>query len=412
MSIVSLVDETLLQIYDELVISIAGNSITAGETQSSHELGVDMYLKIRKYLLTDRINVDVGNEFKRRSTIFSPKIILPTAMSNEAKSALLDLYPIAQDDKIPKSRKELEALWGKFKAIQTLCRNKAGAKYNSIYGKIKSGAYTDEEAIEAAWEHCRKAQILENMKKSKSSYLNIQKDNLKEAFDKDAALSQWETKNSATYDFKLQNWKADAIPIGFVSFVLLGRPGINLNVFKISGSGETEASGIGKKSRRQIREEARADYNGTDGTWKSSSAQDVGKQRMESQAQVVSLKVKELNFANEQAKAQRLKDALDILKHRHDPISQRARQQIEDKLISEALSLLNEGDETEFHTLAPKIHSTDRQSYSSSSMTSSSQPQHILDFEDDGSDRHSNQNDESSDDDTTSGSKKRAYSIV
>ena len=92
MSIVSLVDENLLQIYDELVISIAGNSITEGETQSSHELGVEMYLKIRKYLLTDRINVDVGNKFKRtrRSTIFSPKIVLPTTMSNVAKSALLD----------------------------------------------------------------------------------------------------------------------------------------------------------------------------------------------------------------------------------------------------------------------------------------------------------------------------------
>lgn len=330
-----LLNGKLLDVYDELIIGIIGNSITEGETKSSLELGVDMFSKIRKYIIHGRINIDLRDEFKKRETLFSPHFDLKE-MTAEYRNALLERYPM-NGEIIKKSESELQALWNQYKLIQSLCRNQALPKFSKeAGGKPKSGTYSDEDAVLKVWEFCRKNKILENAKKAKLKYLKAQKELLKGRFNQEEIEDAWEKKTRVSYNTKLLKWKSDDIPTGVACFVLLGKPGKDFSSFQVGGdAGKTTTGEVGKQSRREVRRAALSS--------KEETKVDQPKPSQNSSTvsfNLLSIKEEELKFAQSEALRAKKREAIAILKERGGDDAKRTRNLLEDSLIEEALALI------------------------------------------------------------------------
>ena len=160
--------EELIEAFDEIVIAVNGCTITEGEGADKHSLGTLLFYAIRKYIQSNRINIDFGEYFQKRRHICQPHFTF-VEVDAVIKEALLNKYPVDIETKqYLVDDKSITKLWTKFKSIQSFNRNSASdySKYLSMRAKGgESGTYVDDEVIINIWKNVRQAAIDVNARK-------------------------------------------------------------------------------------------------------------------------------------------------------------------------------------------------------------------------------------------------------
>lgn len=166
------ITNNLAKAYLEIIISLAGNSITDGPSLTSKELTTMVFLRCRKYLQEGRFNLDLAAELEKRKNTFQPHVKL-VPIERAAKEYLVNTFFAIDDNGQPEGRNEANAgsLWTRFEKIKSFAKNVALPKYQEKYKPNRdSGTYNDEAAIQAVWEAAIKKTNKENAQKC--SHLN------------------------------------------------------------------------------------------------------------------------------------------------------------------------------------------------------------------------------------------------
>ena len=121
--------ENYLEVVEDAIIVIAGNSITEGAKDSKSELGKMLYQQVRLYVDAERFNVDLADGINKRQNFFQPHFMM-TALDKESTDKLKDKFK-----NINPSQAQCESIWTRFKDCQSYVRNEALPMYMKDYIK-------------------------------------------------------------------------------------------------------------------------------------------------------------------------------------------------------------------------------------------------------------------------------------
>ena len=104
------VNYKLLAAYDEIILTINGNTINEDISKSKdEELGSTLFWKTRSYIRANRLNIDFADHIISRQTLFLPHFEM-LAIEDHYKDALMDIYR-ADGREISMSKQKLDGLW-------------------------------------------------------------------------------------------------------------------------------------------------------------------------------------------------------------------------------------------------------------------------------------------------------------
>ena len=146
---------------EDAVFAVAGNSITQSAKTDIATLHKLFYAEVRKYISSNRFNVDFMDQIVSRKNFFHHFVLDP--ISDDLQQILLKKYPEIV------TKEKCEKMWERFKHIQKASRNSYLPDYNSkfVNAPAKSGTYTspDEAALLEIWKKARIDKVQENADK-------------------------------------------------------------------------------------------------------------------------------------------------------------------------------------------------------------------------------------------------------
>jgi hypothetical protein len=160
------------------------------------------------------------------------------------------------------SRVELNEIWADFKAKQSDCRNTWGPQYKRLRTHLISGNYNDAEILMTMRRNIVESKISNNHAKSLSNFGNSEQNkNLRKTPEGNIKYleNELEQKNKWVefYGNKKKEWQSsDIVGHAWLTFILLGAPGIgNSAVTVVVGGGNiNKATGKTKRGRNSLKE--------------------------------------------------------------------------------------------------------------------------------------------------------------